>query len=58
MRVYVVTGLDLGWDCVCAVYTGVDEATIRKEWPEDRFVITEMGVETEVVSSYTEDEEE
>lgn len=31
MKVYVVTGVELGWDCVVGVYTS--EEVARKECP-------------------------
>ena len=41
MKVYVVTGVELGWDCVVGVYTCAEVA--RKEHPnEDLYVIHEQ----------------
>jgi hypothetical protein len=49
MKVYVVTGLELGWDNVVTVYhEDVSLSDISKEWPADRFVITERTLETKV----------
>ena len=40
MKVYVVTGVELGWDCCVGVYTDAEVA--RKEYPnEDLYVIHE-----------------
>ena len=50
MRVFVVTGLKLGWDCVVAVYDAdsVSEEDLRSRYPEGEYVISETGVETEI----------
>jgi len=46
--VYVVTGPHLGWDCVVAVYAkSVSLKTIKKNFPEPDYVISEMTLETE-----------
>lgn len=54
MRVFVVTGLELGWDCVVAVY---DTATVSKEdllkqYPQGEYVISEAAVETEIEDEF------
>ena len=55
MRVYVVTGVELGWDCVVGVYT--DEEVARKEYPdEDYYVIHEETLDTTEIDDYEEDE--
>lgn len=44
MKVYVVTGVELGWDCVVGVYTDAEVA--RKEHPnEDEYVIHEQTLD-------------
>ena len=49
-RVYVVRGLDLGWDCVMAVYdfdtTILEE--LQEEFPEDQHVISEFTINTSI----------
>jgi hypothetical protein len=46
--VYVVTGPQLGWDCVVAVYTeSVTLKTIKEEYPEPEYIISKMTLETE-----------
>lgn len=47
--VYVVTGLDLGWDCVVAVYTdNVTMADLLKLYPEGEYVISNVTIESKV----------
>ena len=54
MKVYVVTGVELGWDCV--VYTDAEVA--RKEHPnEDLYVIHEQILDRTYIDDYEEDEE-
>ena len=48
MKVYVVTGLELGWDCVVGVFTNVTRAALEAEFSEDYYVITELEVQTEI----------
>ena len=37
MRITVVTSVELGWDCVVAVYSGeVSQEWLEKEYPNDR----------------------
>ena len=43
-RVYVVTNSELGWDCVCAVYTN-EEAALEYKGDNDTVHITYMCVE-------------
>jgi hypothetical protein len=47
MKVYVVTGVELGWDCVVAVYSceSIPLAELELEYPQGDFVITERVVE-------------
>jgi hypothetical protein len=45
MKVYVVTGLNAGWDCVVGVYTNVPITELELEFPYGDYVITEMTVE-------------
>jgi hypothetical protein len=57
MRVYVVTGVELGWDCVVGVYT--DEEVARKEYPdEDSYVIHEETLDRTKIEEYEDDMEE
>ena len=44
--VYVVTGLDLGWDCVVGVFTNVNHDELIKCFPEGEYVITERTIES------------
>jgi len=44
MTVYVVTNSELGWDCVCAVYTNIEAAEKYKNG-EDTIIITKMDLE-------------
>ena len=45
MKVYVVTGLELGWDCVVGVFHNVDYDELMLEFPDEQFVITEQTVQ-------------
>jgi len=45
-KVFVVTNLELGWDCVVAVYSS-REAAEKYKAGERQIVITEMYVEDE-----------
>lgn len=45
--VYVVTGLELGWDCVVGVFQGVELEDLQKAFPEGEYVIHEQTIETE-----------
>jgi len=48
MTVYVVTNTELGWDCVCAVYTNIEAAEKYKNGDkngEDIIIITKMDLE-------------
>lgn len=57
MKVYVVTGVELGWDCVVGVYT--DEEVARKEYPdEDSYVIHEETLDRTKIEEYEDDMEE
>lgn len=57
MKVYVVTGVELGWDCVVGVFT--DEEVARKEYPdEDYYVIHEETLDTTEIDDYEDDIEE
>lgn len=42
MKVYVVTGLQLGWDCVVAVYSHehVTFEELDRQYPADEYVVT------------------
>lgn len=48
MEVYVVTGLELGWDCVVGVYAGVTMEQLDKVYPSNQYVITLQTVETKI----------
>lgn len=57
MKVYVVTGVELGWDCVVGVY--IDEEVARKEYPdEDSYVIHEEILDRTKIQDYEDDIEE
>lgn len=57
MKVYVVTGVELGWDCVVGVYT--DEEVARKEYPdEDSYVIHEETLDRTKIQDYEDNVEE
>ena len=57
MKVYVVTGVELGWDCVVGVFT--DEEVARKEYPdEDSYVIHEEILDRTKIEDYEDDIEE
>lgn len=57
MKVYVVTGTELGWDCVVGVYT--DEKVARKEYPdEDYYVIHEEILDKSTIDDYEDEIEE
>ena len=57
MKVYVVTGVELGWDCVVGVFT--DEEVARKEYPdEDSYVIHEETLDRTKIQDYEDDIEE
>ena len=45
MRVYVVTGLELGWDCVVGVFSNVSKTELEIEYPEEDYVITEVTLQ-------------
>ena len=53
--VYVVTGLELGWDCVCGVFKDVNLDELQKVFPEGSYVIHEQTVETNL-DSWRDDE--
>lgn len=44
MNVYVVTGLELGWDCVVAVFSAASSPLeeVKKSFPEESYVIHEQ----------------
>ena len=57
MKVYVVTGVELGWDCVVGVFT--NEEIARKEYPDgDYYVIHEETLNRTTIEDYEEDIEE
>lgn len=57
MKVYVVTGVELGWDCVVGVYT--DEEVARKEYPdEDSYIIHEETLDKSTIDDYEDDSDE
>ena len=53
--VYVVTGLELGWDCVCGVFKDVNLDELQKCFPEGQYVIHEQTVEFNL-NAWREDE--
>ena len=46
-NVYVVTGLELGWDCVVGVFatSSVNYDDLRNQFPKGQYVITTREVE-------------
>ena len=57
MKVFVVTGVELGWDCVVGVY--IDEEVARKEYPdEDSYVIHEEILDRTKIQDYKDEIEE
>lgn len=48
-KVFVVTGLDLGWDCVVAVFSAdtVSVDALGAQYKRPDYVISELTVETE-----------
>ena len=60
MRVFVVTGLELGWDCVVAVYdmANVSKENLLKQYPQGEYVISEAAVETEIEDEFLEEDED
>lgn len=45
MKVYVVTGSDLGWDCIVGVYpSDTDYDALEKQFPQPEFYIFEQTV--------------
>lgn len=46
-KVFVVTGLDLGWDRVVGVFDfeEVELWDLQKRFPEDRYVISQVSIE-------------
>lgn len=50
--VYVVTGLELGWDCVVAVYTDtVPLEELQKVYPEGEYVISEVALKSTITEA-------
>lgn len=43
--VYVVTSLELGWDCVVGVFKDVDVDKLQKCFPSPPYVISDQTVE-------------
>jgi len=54
--VYVVTGLELGWDCVVGVFKDVNPDELLKRFPEGQYVIHEKTVEFNLDEWGNEDE--
>lgn len=50
-RVYVVTGYELGWDCVAGVFDAsvVDYDDLLKVYPESDFYINEKTIRTNAI---------
>ncbi len=45
-KVLVVTGLDLGWDCVVGVFENTTEEALREIFPEGKYVINTCYLES------------
>lgn len=60
MRVFVVTGLELGWDCVVGVYDAdnVSKKDLQSQYPKGEYVISETAVETEIEDEFLEEDED
>jgi len=60
MIVFVVTGLELGWDCVVAVYDAgsVSKENLLKQYPQGEYVISETAVETEIEDEFLDGDED
>ena len=57
MIVYIVINPELGWDCVCGVYTS--EEVARKEYPdEDSYIIHEEILDRTKIEDYIYEEDE
>lgn len=52
MKVFYVTGFELGWDCMIGIFDAskVTEAELKKAYPEDQYYIDEKTVQTKVDS--------
>lgn len=50
-EVYVVTGLDLGWDCVVGVFNAdsVPREKLEQLFPEGEYVIHDVTVEKDTI---------
>lgn len=44
--VYVVTGLELGWDCVVGVFKDVDVNKLHERFPSPPYVVSDHTVES------------
>lgn len=60
MRVFVVTGLELGWDCVVGVYDAdsVSKEDLKSQYPKGEYVISETSVETEIEDEFLDGDED
>jgi hypothetical protein len=54
--VYVVTSLELGWDCVVGVFKDVDADKLHKRFPSPPYVISDHTVEFSLDGWENEDE--
>lgn len=57
MQVYVVTGLDMGWDCVVGVFTVENDeeyAQLQKIFAGDNYCIFEQTVQKFDLADYVE----
>ena len=54
--VYVVTGLELGWDCVVGVFKDVNPDELWKCFPKGEYVIHEQTIESNLDGWRDEDE--
>ena len=50
--VIVVTGLELGWDCVVGVFAGVTQEELEQRFPPDKYILTKQQVETNLIGYY------
>lgn len=60
MRVFVVTGLELGWDCVVGVYEAdsVSAEDLESQYPKGEYIISSVNVETEIEDEFLEEGED
>jgi hypothetical protein len=58
MKVFVVTGLELGWDCVVGVFDAgkVSKKDLQSQYPRGEYVISTVTVETEIENEFLDGE--